>query len=71
VGLPNIYATSIQKERWKMQRTLAAVRRGASTGGKRGRATRRDEAARQNEALLAAVVDYRKKHPSHGRPAIA
>jgi hypothetical protein len=61
----------MERTRAEMERTLAAVRAGAKEGGKRARATRRDEAARRDEDLLTAVQAERKKHPSHGRPAIA
>jgi hypothetical protein len=70
-GLPEIYTTDIQRERRAMERTLTAVRDGASKGGKRGRETRRDNAAREREALRAAVTRYREQHPDQGRPAVA
>ncbi len=77
-GLPDPLATALQRERREkeskqreMENQFARIRGGASRGGRRGRETRRDEAARSNEALLADVRAYRAKHPSHGCPAIA
>ena len=70
-GLPRPYDTALQRKQIEKDSELAAIHRGASRGGKRGRDTRRDEAARRNEALLAAVRAYREEHPDHGRPAIA
>jgi hypothetical protein len=77
-GRPDRVATAIQREQREMERKrremeckLAAVLRGARRGGKLGRATRRDAAARGRETLLAAVTSYREQHSDHGRLAIA
>jgi hypothetical protein len=70
-GLPLPYDTARQRKLAEMERKLSAVRAGAKKGGRRARATRRDEAVRDNEDLLAAVQAERSKHPSHGLPAIA
>ncbi len=70
-GLPDPWATADRKRRWEMESEIARIRSGASRGARRSRETRRDETARSNEALLAAVRAYRKKHPLHGRPTIA
>jgi hypothetical protein len=70
-GLPDLYATSLRRERLEKERKLARIRSGGSLGGRRGRETKRDKTARSNEALLADVRAYRTQHPSHGVPAIA
>ena len=70
-GLPQPWTTATQRERREMEDQLTRIRRGASLGGRRGRETKRDKAARSNEALLADVRKYRAEHPSHGGPAIA
>lgn len=76
-GLPDTWATAVQRERREMEREhremeskLARIRRGGSLGGRRGRETKRDKRARADEALLMAVQEYRAKHPRDGRPAI-
>jgi hypothetical protein len=77
-GLPDSWATALQrkqrekeKEHREMESKLARIRGGGSLGGQRASETKRDEAARDNAALLADVRAYRAKHPSHGGPAIA
>lgn len=77
-GLPNPWSTALQREQRELERKqretedqLARIRSGASLGGRRGRETKRDNAARSRKALLADVRAYRAKHPSHGCPAIA
>jgi hypothetical protein len=70
-GLPDLWATTLLRERREMERKLARMRRGGSLGGRRGRETKRDRSARENAALLAAVRDHREKRPGDGRPAIA
>lgn len=56
-----------QRERQAAERKLRAVRDGAAKGRRKGHETKRAG----GEELLAAVLKYRAKHPSHGRPAIA
>lgn len=77
-GLPDTWATALQRKRQEKERKLREleskhdrIRRGGSLGGHRRRETKRDENARPNEELLADVRAHRGKHPSHGRPAIA
>lgn len=77
-GLPDPWATARQRERREKEREQrelenkhARIRRGGSLGGRRGRETKRDDAACADEKLLADVRTYRAKHPDHGRPAIA
>jgi hypothetical protein len=70
-GLPDPWATALQRERREMESKLARIHSGGSRGGRRGRQTKRDKAARADEALLSAVRAYRAKHPDRGRPAIA
>lgn len=77
-GLPDPWATALQRERWEkeskhreMESKLARIRGGGSLGGRRGRETKRDQTARDNAALLADVRAHRANHPNHGGPAIA
>jgi hypothetical protein len=77
-GLPDFWATVLRRKRREKERKHremeskhARIRRGGSLGGRRGRETKRDKAARADEALLVAVRAYRAKHPRDGRPAIA
>lgn len=84
-GLPDTWATALQREqkalqlkqmalqreRRGMERKLARIQGGASLGRRQGLKKRRDDAARADKALLLAVRAYRAKHPSHGVPAIA
>jgi hypothetical protein len=75
---PTLWATALQrkqrekeKEHREMESKLARIRGGGSLGRQRANETKRDNAARDNAALLADVREYRAKHPSHGGPAIA
>jgi hypothetical protein len=70
-GVPLPWTTALRNERWEMESKLARIKSGGSWGRVKGRETKRDKAARPDEALLAAVLAYRLEHPSHGRPAIA
>lgn len=70
-GLPLPYTTALQRRLLEMESRDDRIRMGGSLGGHRGRETKRDNAARANEALLADVRAHRAKHPGHGRPAIA
>jgi len=77
-GLPDPRATALQRERWEkeskhreLESKLARIRGGGSLGGQRASETKRDNAARDNAALLTDVRAYRAKHPNHGGPTIA
>ena len=70
-GLPDTWATALQRKRQEKERKLARMEASAEHGRRSGLKTKRADAARENEELLSAVREYRAKHPNHGRPAIA
>jgi len=70
-GIPLPYTTVIERRRLELERKNARILMGGSLGRRRGRETKRDNAARANEALLVDVRAHRAKHSDHGRPAIA
>jgi hypothetical protein len=68
---PSPFKMEIERQQLEMEYKFARIREGGAQGRLKAGEQKRERAARDREALLAAVKAHRMKYPDHGRPAIA